>query len=228
VFLSPFAWFAFRLITGVCMAGLFLVTESWINDIATNRTRGELLSVYMVVMMAGMGLGQLLLNLADPHGFERFVLVSVLISLALVPMLLNVGRAPQFGTHESISIRALYRASPLGVVGGFSTGIAQACVFGTGAVFAKLIGMSVAQVSFLMTAFSLGAVVLQRPIGWLSDRIDRRKVIVAACAASTALALIALIASHSSVQALIITMMVYGAISVPLYSLFIAHTNDHL
>lgn len=228
VVVLPGAWIVLRITTGVCMAGLYLVTESWINDIATNRTRGQLLSVYMVVMMTGMGLGQLLLNLADPRGFELFVLVSVLISLALIPMLLSAGSAPQVHVPEPISMRALYRVSPLGITGSFSTGIAQGSVFGMGAVYANIKGMSIVDVSLFMTAVSLGAVVLQWPIGWLSDRTDRRKVIVAVTATSAALALLALAASQHSTRALIITMAIYGGVSVPLYSLFIAHTNDHL
>lgn len=228
ILVLPFAWIAMRIITGVCMAGLYLVIESWLNDIATNETRGQLLSVYMVVMMTGMGLGQLLLNLADPRGFELFVLVSVLISFALIPMLLSAGRAPQFSSPEPISLRALYRTSPLGITGSFSTGVAQGSMFGMGAVYANIIGMSIVDVSLFMTAFSIGAVVLQWPIGWLSDRIDRRKVIVFVTAASAALSLLALAASQHSTRTLVITMAIYGGISVPLYSLFIAHTNDHL
>jgi MFS family permease len=228
VFIFPLTWFALRVLSGMCMAGLFLITESWLNDIATNRTRGQLLSIYMVVLMGGMGLGQLLLTLADPRGFELFVLISVLISCALVPMLLNAGRAPEFAAPAPISTLALYRASPLGIIGSFSTGIAQGSVFGMGAVFGNLIGLSVTEVSLFMAVFALGAVVLQWPIGWLSDRFDRRKVIVATTAVSALLALSALQAAHHTPQILIIAIALYGGISVPLYSLFIAHTNDHL
>lgn len=218
VLVLPMAWVALRIITGVCMAGLYLVTESWLNDIATNRTRGQLLSVYMVVTMTAMGLGQLLLNLADPRGFELFILVSVLISFALIPMLLSAGKTPEFSAPERINIRALYCASPLGIVGSFSTGVALGSVFGMGAVYANINGMSIVDVSLFMTAFSIGAVVLQWPIGWLSDRIDRRKVIVFIAAVSAVLALLALLASQHSSQALIITMAFYGGVSVPLYS----------
>jgi MFS family permease len=196
VFIFALTWFALRVLSGMCMAGLVLITESWLNDIATNRTRGQLLSVYIVVMMGGMGLGQLLLILADLRGFELFVLVSVLISCALVPMLLNAGRTPEFSAPAPISTRALYRASPLGIIGSFSTGIAQGSLFGMGAVFGNLIGLSVTEVSLFMTVFALGAVALQWPIGWLSDRFDRRKVIVTTTAVSALLALIAMQAAH--------------------------------
>ena len=224
----PAPWFAMRVVSGVCMAGLYLVTESWLNDIATNRTRGQLLSVYMVIMMAGVGLGQLLLNVADPRGHELFVLISVLISLALVPMLLSASRAPEFSAPQPLGLVRLFRASPLGLAGSVSTGLAQGSFFAMGTVFASNLGLGVAEVSLLMTGFALGAVALQWPLGWLSDHLDRRKVIVATTAASTALALAALAAARHSPAALIVVITLYGGVSIPLYSLFIAHTNDHL
>ncbi len=224
----PAAWFVLRVVTGVCFAGLYLITESWLNDVATNETRGQLLSVYMVVMMSGVGLGQLLLNVADPRGYELFVLVSVLVSIAVVPMLLSASQAPAYSAPEPISIKRLYQASPLGIVGSVATGLTQGSFFGMGAVYANAIGLSVAQVAWLMTAFSLGAVVLQWPLGWLSDAMDRRKIIVGATGASAVLGFAAIPAAAHSPAALIGVVAVYGGISIPLYSLFIAHTNDHL
>jgi MFS family permease len=228
IFVLPGPWFAIRVVTGFCFAGLFLITESWLNDIATNQTRGQILSVYMVIVMGSMGLGQLLLNVADPRGVELFVLICVLVSVAVVPMLLSAGRTPEFSTPESISLKRLYQASPLGIVGSFSTGLIQGSVFGMGAVFANGMNLSVAQVSWFMTAFGLGGMLLQWPVGRLSDSMDRRKVIVGATAVSTVAALSAIFAGQHSVTMLITMMAVYGALSMPLYSLFIANTNDHL
>ena len=228
VFVEPLPWFTLRLVTGFCFAGLYLVTESWLNDIATNENRGQLLAVYMVVMMGGAGAGQLLLNVADPRGFELFVLVSVLVSLALVPMLLSAGRAPEFSAPEPIGLAHLYRASPLGIVGSFSTGAAQGSFFGMGAVFGNKIGLDVAEVSWLMTAFAIGGMVVQWPVGRLSDAMDRRKVIVASTGISTVLAAAGIAATERSVLELLAVIALYGGFSIPLYSLFIAHTNDHL
>ena len=228
VFVLPVPWFAMRVVTGFCFAGLYLVTESWLNDIATNDNRGQLLSVYMVVVMGSMGLGQLLLNLGDPGAHQLFVLVSILVSVAVVPMLLSAGRAPEFSAPETISLRALYRASPLGIVGSFSTGIAQGSFFGMGAVFADQAGFDIAQVAWFMTAFSIGGMLLQWPVGRLSDALDRRKIILVTTALSAAGAFGAAAALSHSVNAFIAVTAFYGGISVPLYSLFIAHTNDHL
>jgi MFS family permease len=228
VFVLPVPWFALRVLTGFAFAGLYLVTESWLNDVATNETRGQLLSVYMVVMMSCMALGQLLLNAANPASYELFVLISVLVSLALVPMLLSAGRAPEFSTPEPISLRRLYAASPLGAVGSVYTGITMGSFFSMGAVFGTQIGLSVAEVSYLMTAWGIGAIALQWPLGRLSDKMDRRKVIVAGTALSAVLALAALGVRERPVHQLVAVVAVYGGVSIPLYSLFIAHTNDHL
>ena len=156
LFVSPLSWGLIRLVTGFSIAGLYVVAESWLNDAATNKTRGQLLSVYMIIMMGGLGGGQLLLNLYDPRGFELFVLVSVLISFALIPITLSAGRAPAFDAPESIGVRALFRASPLGVGGAFLIGIAHSALFAMGPVYATRIGLAVDRLSFFIAAALLG------------------------------------------------------------------------
>ena len=228
VFVSPASWFMIRLITGFCFAGLFVVAESWINDAATNRTRGQLLSVYMIMVMGGMGSGQLLMNLSDPRGFELFVLVSVLISFALIPITLTVGRAPVFEAPETIRSRALFRASPLGVAGAFLVGIAHSALFSMGPVYAVGVGLAVDRTSVFIAVALFGGLVLQWPIGWLSDRFDRRKVIVVAAWLATCAACVAGAGGAGSYALLIGATALLGGTSLPLYSLCGAHTNDHL
>ena len=228
VFVTPVTWGLVRIATGFCFAGLYVVAESWINDAATNRTRGQLLSVYMIMVMGGMGSGQLLMVLSDPRGFELFVLVSVLISLALIPITLSVGRAPPFEAPESIGVRALFRASPLGVAGAFLIGIAHSALFAMGPVYATEIGLSVERVSLFIAAALFGGLVLQWPIGWLSDRYDRRRVIVAVAWAASGAASVAGVGGGGSYALLIVSTALLGGMSMPLYSLCGAHTNDHL
>ena len=158
-----------RLVTGFCYAGLYVVAESWLNDQASNQTRGQLLSAYMVVVLGGLRLGQGLLNLADPAGSRLFILVSILISLAVIPMLLSARpdaavRGAGHGRHP-----ALYRASPTGVVGIFGTVMAHGAYFGMGAVYGRAIGLSVRDISLLIGLLLLGGMLLQWPIGRLSD-----------------------------------------------------------
>ena len=145
VFVEPVAWFLMRLLTGYCFAGAFIVAESWLNGSATNETRGRLLSLYMVVQMGGMAAGQFLLNLADPRGFDLFILVSVLISVAAVPMLLTAVAAPTVSLRpRDIGLVSLYRLSPLGVVGIAGVGIANSGLFSMGPVYATQEGLSIA------------------------------------------------------------------------------------
>ncbi len=228
VFLTPVSWTAMRLATGFCYAGIYVVAESWLNDRVTNELRGQLLSVYMVVGLAGMAAGPLLLNAADPGGFLLFVAVSILVSLALIPILLTASPAPRFDTTAKVSLRQLYRISPLGVLGCVATGLSNGALVGMGAVYAENAGLSLAQISFFMSAAILGGVALQWPIGHLSDRFDRRRVmIVVTLAAALAAGAAVAVAGHS-VWGLLALVGLFGALSFPLYSLSLAHTNDHL
>ena len=228
VFVTPISWFVFRVVTGFCFAGLYVVAESWINDAATNRTRGQMLSVYMIMVLGGTGSGQLLMNLSDPRSFELFVLVSVLISFALVPITLSVGRAPALEAPESIGVRALFRASPLGVAGAFLIGIAHSALYAMGPVYGTEIGLAVDRTALFIAAALFGGLVLQWPIGWLSDRFDRRKVIVAAAWVATFASIGGSVGGVDSYTVLVASTALLGGMSMPLYSLCGAHTNDHL
>lgn len=228
VFLQPATWGLLRVVTGFCYAGLYVVAESWLNDQATNETRGQLLSVYMVVMLAGMAAGQLLLNLGDPGGFKLFILISVLLSLALVPIALSTGPAPDFSAPEQLGLVRLIRISPLGVLGILGMGVAHGGLYGLGAVYAHQAGLSVPQVSVFMAVMLGGATLLQWPIGRLSDRFDRRRVITAVCFAAGLTGFVAAWAADASVYAIYAAGALIGGLSLPLYSLFVAHTNDFL
>jgi MFS family permease len=225
---EPLTWAAMRFVTGFAYAGVYIVAESWLNDRATNESRGQLLSVYMVVMFSGLALGQLLLNVADPSGFFLFLLTSVMISLAMVPIALTAGPAPAFATTEKLSIRQLYRLSPLGVSGAAATGMAHGTLFAMGAVYGDRIGLSVAEISLLMGVTVAGGIVAQWPIGRLSDRFDRRRVITAVALLAAIFALLAALLGGTSLAALLTFTFLLGCMTLPMYSLCIAHTNDYL
>ena len=228
IFVEPATWAVMRMVTGFAFAGLFIVAESWLNDRATNDTRGSLLAVYMVVLMGGTAGGQLLLNLDDPTRFQLFALVSVLISLSLVPLLLSATPAPAIRMPEKVRLLQLYRASPLGVVGCFGTGVAHGAALGMGAVYAGAAGFSVAEISAFMGAVYLGGMLAQGPIGILSDRFDRRLVLTATTLAAAAAALAAAWGTGVSHAATIGLVAVFGGLTLPLYALCISHTNDYL
>jgi MFS family permease len=228
VFVTPLVWGLMRVMTGFAYAGLYVVTESWLNDRATNELRGRLFSVYMVVSYLGMGGGQLLLNVSDPGSHDLFILVSIIVSLALVPILLSATRQPDSATPEPLSMRQLYRISPLGTVGCFATGIANGTVFGMGAVYARTSGLTVSEVSIFMGALIVGGAIFQWPIGKLSDRIDRRKVITVVALSAAVLAAAAVAMARVSDTGLLLLALALGGTVLTLYSLFIAYTNDHL
>ncbi|WP_051431730.1 MFS transporter [Rhodovibrio salinarum] len=228
VFVEPVTWAVVRMLTGFAFAGLFIVAESWLNDRATNQTRGSLLAVYMVVMLGGTAAGQLLLNLDDPTRFQLFALVSVLISLSLVPLLLSATPAPAIQVPEKVGVRQLYRASPLGVVGCFGTGIAHGAALGMGAVYAGAAGFTLAEISAFMGAIYLGGMLAQAPIGVLSDRFDRRLVLTVTTLAAAAAAVAAGWGMGVSNAATIGLAAVLGGLTLPLYALCVSHTNDYL
>jgi len=228
VFVQVPVWIALRLVSGFCFAGLYIVAESWLNDRATNETRGKLLSLYMIVTYLGVGAGQLLLNLADPSEHLLFILTSVLISIAVVPLLLSAGSPPAFRESVNISLRQLFRLTPLGLVSMFLEGLVTATFFALGPVYGQRIGLDVKNISYFMTAAVIGTVILQGPLGALSDRYDRRIVltVVSLLAALAALACVPL--SQNSNLMLLLCVAVFGGLSFPLYSICIAYTNDHL
>lgn len=229
LFVHPLPWFAMRLITGFCFAALYIVAESWLNERSDNYSRGSLLSLYMVVSLAGMGAGQFLLTASDPGGFDLFILVSVLISLAVVPMLISASPTPAFETPSKLSLLELYRISPLGVVGAAGTGMAHGAIFGMGAVVAGELGLELAQVSLFMGAVFLGGILLQFPVGRLSDRFDRRLILTVVTFAAALAAGGALVFVLTGNQlGVFICMTLIGGTSLPLYALVVSHSNDHL
>lgn len=227
VVIDPWIWWSMRLVTGFAFAGLYIVTESWLNDASENNTRGRLLSLYMLISLGGMAGGQFMLNIANPSSYELFVLISLLVSIAVIPILLSVSKAPEFNTFESVSVLQLYKVSPLGVFGMLINGIMMGAIFGMGAVYAAGLGLSVREISYFMFALVVGGAVLQYPLGKLSDVMGRRQVIIGACVAGIAACLIAPEVAGGSWRFYLIVALV-GGFATPLYALCIAHTNDYL
>lgn len=228
VFLSAPVWFALRLVTGFCFSGLYVVAESWLNQAATNETRGKLLSIYMIISYASTGFGQLLLNVADPGGFPLFILISVLVSMALVPISLTRTFAPQIEAPEAITLKELYHLSPMGFMGCLFSGLAQGAFFGMGAVYGKISGFSIGELSLLLSLPLLGLVLFQFPIGALSDKFDRRIILCITAFASTIAAIACIVVFDFSFLAVCLAFTIFGGFSMPIYSLSLAHTNDSL
>ena len=227
---DPWSWAAMRALAGFCFPGLYVVAESWLNGRADNRTRAGLLSIYFITQTGGVALGQLLLGIPDRDGNLLFVIVSVLISLSLVPMLLSADRGQSFEAPARLSVRELFGLSPLGLSVSFLNGLSQGAFYVGLGLFGVAIGLPASQVGLLVAAGTLGGVLGQFPLGALSDRIDRRLVI----AGAAGVALIACLAVWMTATRLADGPWLYaavalvGAFTLPLYSLGVAHTNDRL
>ena len=227
VYVNPWTWSLMRLVTGLCYSGLYVVSESWLNDRASNENRGKILSIYMVISTLGMGAGQFLLNVADPASAELFILISVIISFALVPVLLTARPAPGFGNSESMSIFALYKLSPLAVVSNALTGAIHGSVFGMGAVYGLQKGFDTSLVSLFIACILWGGLVFQWPIGWLSDRFGRRQLMLGTSIAGVGLCSLAAIFSHTN-NLFFPLIFITGGVVMPMYSLCVAYANDRL
>ncbi len=221
------AWILLRVVIGFSFSGVYVTAESWLNNAANNETRGKTLSLYMIVQMAGIVIAQQLLNVADPAGYILFVIPSVLVSLSFAPILLSVAPTPAFGTTKNMSLRELYVISPTSFVGMFLLGGVFSAQFGMSAVYATQVGMSVREISSFVSAIFVGALVLQYPIGWLSDRMDRRVLILAVALVGALGCLVGWFAD-GVFYLLLISAFIIGGMSNPLYSLLIAYANDYL
>jgi MFS family permease len=227
-FVNPLVWAAMRLVSGLCFAGIYVVAESWLNDRANRANRGRLLAVYMLVLYLGLGAAQFLLIVSNPLTPGPFMLVSVLISLAMVPIMISAQQLPERCVPRKVSLPDLYRNSPLGVVGVTVSGLISATIFSMGPVYARLNGLDTARVATFMAVSILAAAVTQYPVGRLSDRMDRRTVIAAVCTLATLVAG-SIVAFPAMPHAVFLTLAaVFSGLVLTLYSLSISHVNDKL
>jgi MFS family permease len=227
-FVNPYSWGAMRLVSGLCFAGIYVVAESWLNDRASRANRGRLFAVYMLVLYVGLGAAQFLLILSDPRTPIPFMLVSVLISLAMVPIVVSAQQLPQHAVPGKVRLLELYRNSPLGVVAVTVSGLISAIIFSMGPVYAQLSDLDTRGVATFMALSILAAVATQYPVGRLSDRTDRRTVIAGIC---TLAALVAgsIVAFPEMPHAVFLTLAaLFSGFALTLYSLSVSHVNDKL
>jgi MFS family permease len=226
IFVHPFVWGIFRVVAGFCLVGIFLVIESWLNSIAPPGMRGRVFSIYMTVNLLAVAMGQYLLAVADPGGFVLFGLVSILFALSLVPTALAQIEAPPPHNAAGLKLRALYDASPAGVVGCLTCGMLSGSFWGMGPVFAAKIGLSGFGIAGFMSLVVIGGMLAQWPIGSLSDRVDRRKVIVFTAALGCVATGLAAMLAKVSMTGFLMAATAFGAALFPLYALSVARTHD--
>ncbi len=227
VLVEPWAWTVGRVLIGFCFCGVYITAESWLNDASTNETRGKSLSLYMIVQMAGIVFAQFIVSRGDVSGYVLFIIPSILVSLAFTPILLSVKPMPAFEQTKPMKIRELISTSPLACFGMFMLGGVFAAQFGMSAVYGNRVGLTVGEISFFVSSIYVAALVLQYPIGWLSDRVDRRVLIIWISLIGGFGSLVAfLLPGHFAL--ILFSGAVVGGMSNPLYALLIAYTNDYL
>ncbi len=237
VLIHPFTWFILRVITGISMVSIYTIAESWLNDRSTNKNRGSVLSVYMIILYGSMAAGMFFLNFSKPENFQPFILVSLFMSLALIPILLTKRKAPTFKKISGMSLKDLYKTSPLGMIGSLFYGTAQSALFSLLAVYAASMNFSIFEISFVTFLLAISGAVAQFPIGRLSDIFDRRLIIIYTTFGSAFFALCAIIASAqmylpaglaTSKFWFYIFLILFSFCSLPMFAIIFAHTNDFI
>ena len=237
VFINPLTWFLLRVITGYSMVSIYTIAESWLNDRSSNKNRGKVLSIYMIILYGSMGLGMFMLNFSSPEKFQPFILISVLMSAALLPILLTKRKPPQFKKIQSMSLKDLYNSSPLGMVSAVLYGIVQSALFTLLAVYAAAMNFSIFDISLVTFLLAISGAVSQYPVGYISDKFDRRKVIIYSTFGAAIFAFLAIFSVGtmylpeglgSSKLWFYIFLVLFSVCSLPMFSLILAHTNDFI
>lgn len=228
LWVHPVPWLAFRLVTGMCLAGLFVVAESWLNGQTEPAARGRVLALYMVVVLGGLMVGQLLLSPTGVTGSTAIVVAALVVSLAVVPVSLTRQAGPALAPATRVSIAELVTVAPLAVVGVVLSGAAAGVIHGFGAVYAASAGLPGTQIAVFASAAVAGSVLTQLPIGRLSDRTDRRLVIGGVAVLAAVAAAGGALAGSGSLALPALAFAAVGALSLPLYPLSLAHLADYL
>ena len=237
ILIHPFTWFILRVITGISMVSIYTIAESWLNDRSSNKNRGSVLSIYMIVLYGSMAIGMFFLNFSKPENFQPFILVSLFMSLALVPILMTKRKAPTFKKITGMSLKELYQTSPLGMVGSLFYGTAQSALFSLLAVYAVSMNFTIFEISVVTFLLAISGAIAQFPIGKLSDMFDRRLVITYTTFGSAFFAVCAIIASKqmylpgdlaTSKTWFYIFLILFSFCSLPMFAIIFAHTNDYI
>jgi MFS family permease len=220
------AWAWLRFVTGLCLAGQYVVAESWLNNLATNENRGRLLAIYAVVTSGAFGIGQLLLFAVDARVVTGFAIASIITSLAVAPVALSEDAvAPAMVERENVSLPELAKTVPTGVFSCLLIGMAHGALTGMAAIYATRVGLSAGRIGLFVAAPNIGGMLLHWPVAAASDDIDRRAVGLAASLGAIGAAVLLLLGPSSSPMALLLIALL-GGCSYPLYSIAAAYTND--
>jgi MFS family permease len=237
ILINPFVWFFLRVLTGISMVCIYTIAESWLNDRSSNKNRGSVLSIYMVILYGSMGIGMFLLNFSSPENYEPFILVSIITSIALIPILLTKKKPPTFKKIKAMPLKELYEASPFGMVSAMFYGTIQSALFTLLAVYAASMNFTIFQISLVTFLLAISGAISQYPIGKLSDMYDRRRVIIISTFGASLFSLFAIISAGQMYLPdglatnkiwFFIFLILFSCCSLPMFSLICAHTNDYI
>jgi len=241
IFINPIMWTLGRFLTGFSLIGVYIVVESWLNDRATNRNRGSVLSMYMFITFTGLGIGTLLLNFNRPEQYEPFILISLLFSIALVPILLTKRAAPKFKKISFMKIKQLYKISPLGTFSMLCTGFIHSAIFGYGAVYASSLNFTIFEISLFLFLITMAGAIFQFPIGYFSDLKDRRIILIGCTFLSALFCVLSIFTSGTSLENMYLAssvgmnkiifltfVTIYAGFSLPMFTLNLAYVNDFI
>lgn len=227
ILIDPYAWFIIRVVSGFSLAGFYMIVESWLNESATNENRGTIMSVYIVIVFGAMILGQVSIASMSIASFVPFAVASVALSLAVMPISLTTATQPAPITLVRFRPIRLYRTSPAAFVGILLIGVSQGAIFTLSPLYGSQIGLSTNQSAYYAAAIIGGGMLAQWPVGRLSDRVDRRLVLVGMGAATAAAALSIVIFAPTVFPVAILTAVLVGIFTQPLYAIAVAHAFDH-
>jgi len=241
VFVDPIIWTLARFLTGFSLIGVYIVVESWLNDRATNKNRGGVLSIYMFITFTGLAVGTLLLNFNKPQEYEPFILTSLLFSIALVPILLTKRAAPKFKKIGFMKIKQLYKISPLGTFSMLCTGLIHSAIFGYGAVYATSLNFTIFEISLFLFLITIAGALFQFPIGNFSDKNDRRIVLIGCTFISAVFCILSIYSSGTSLENMYLAsnvgmdkivfltfVTIYAGFALPMFTLNLAYVNDFI
>ncbi|UVC17781.1 MFS transporter [Mesorhizobium onobrychidis] len=224
---DQYVWIVLRAFTGFAMAGAYMIIESWLNEKATNENRGTVFGLYMIVSYASLVAGQMIVVLGDVRNAGLFMVAGIFFCLALIPTAVSSAATPKPLEDVALDLKGLYGTSPLALIGCFLTGVANGAWGTLGAVYGARIGISNTGIAVMASAVVLAGAALQFPVGRLSDITDRRHVLAGAAAGAAAFALLVFVLQPRSAALVIVTTAAYGALAYTLYSVAVAHANDH-
>ncbi|MGJ3260169.1 MAG: MFS transporter [Rhodospirillales bacterium] len=226
--LDPWLWGGLRFVVGFTTVGMYMCTESWLNEKSSNEIRGQVFSLYQIVLYLGQGAGQFMINIPDEHGMMLYIFTSILMSLAIMPVVMTRVSAPELPKPVRFRLGRLWGISPTGMTASMASGTAMGAFFGLGALFAQQAGLATHQTAQFMGAVIIGGLVLQWPIGKLSDMFDRRLVMVAVSVATAAVCFAIMNKDVNNGTGLLALGALFGGLSFTLYPLAVAYTNDYI